>query len=139
MKIFILLFLTYSISSLAFAEGGMASGGGKGIVCFENIETTQAVRQEAGQIFDEQLSLITSIETLDYKYSQLASGLGVHKNTIVPLNLGENFNLYLDKILNRVKLTIPDLYEHIIEVQNEFNGNDLILRESPLKPIFDGL
>ncbi len=119
MKKFLVLNLIF-LTQYTFAEGGMASGGGKGLVCFNSNEIAQEVRKNHRYIRDKDLLNITKIEMLDLHYAKIPRGFNRKSSTIVE---GGNFITLLEKIISRIEVTIPILGKEIRKSESLFRDN----------------
>jgi len=125
----ILIFIAGLSPFTIHAEGGMASGGGKGLVCFSASETAKKVRSNRGVVDNTDLNKIVSINALDFIYSN---------NTLPTLSFFQNkgHTEVIEKILSRIEITIPFLYQNIIHTRKILEKGTRY-RQNPLKPIDD--
>lgn len=125
------------LSFNSFAEGAMGSGGGKGIVCFNNSDTANQVRNREGIIFNEDIFLITSIEPQDLRYAKQIRGFNGGGTSITNILENESLEDYINNLLLRSNQISYQIKETIIKYLNELQGDQLIFRDGPLKPIHD--
>lgn len=131
------LFLISSNSYSRLDRGGMGSGGGKGMVCFDSPEIADEVRDNEGIIPTEYINNITSVEMLDLYYAKLAKGSDASMANLVKEKEGENYLDYFVRILNRIERTIPFLGKEIVKSQEKFNNGQILFLTKPLTPMFD--
>ncbi len=133
MKNYLLMLGLLSFSSFTYAEGGMASGGGKGLVCFKNEQTASAVKLNKRYVRDKDLANITKIEMLDLHYAKAPQGLNRRISKIIA---GNDFVSLIDKMINRVELTIPVLGKELRKSEKLFDNN-IIFRSSAIEMASD--
>jgi hypothetical protein len=128
--------LTSALTSRAYA-GGWGSGGGNARVCFKTPDSAQKVIDQKGEITDDLLDQITSIETLDLYEAELPRGLSGKKIPIAQMREGESYLDYFDRIVARAVSTVPELGRAIRDNRALFNDNTVILHDSSLKRVYD--
>lgn len=136
LRIFIIS-TSFILSFNSFAEGAMGSGGGKGIVCFDNLDTANQVRIREGVIFDKDISSIISIEPQDLRYAKQIRGFNGRPASITTILEDESFDDYIHKLLLASNRISSEIKESIVKYSNEFQGDQLIFRDGPLKPMND--
>jgi hypothetical protein len=129
-----MLFATNALANnqLIKIDGGMDSGGGKGVVCFNHATTNSKVISQNRAIYDEDLEDIKSIAMLDLQYSIDSFGL---EQLVGHENNSDERSIYIRAINNKLEFA-PDL-------QNRVQANYLAvvenrrMRNAPLKGTFD--
>lgn len=111
----------------------MASGGGKGLVCFNNEQTASDVKLNNRYVRDKDLANITKIEMLDLYYAKSPQGLNRRISKIIE---GNDFVNLLDKMINRVELTIPVLGKELRKSEKLFENN-ILFRNSAIEMASD--
>lgn len=105
-----LLVCLTSGAEFARAAGADSSGGGLGVVCFDNPAILETLRQGDGLLTDELLPHITSIENFDLYEANLVRGINMDlKQKVVPLKDNETADEYVERILKRMDFSVPAL------------------------------
>ncbi|OFZ78524.1 MAG: hypothetical protein A2583_05570 [Bdellovibrionales bacterium RIFOXYD1_FULL_53_11] len=118
-------------------DGGDTSGGGNVIACFDTRETADLVRKRDGEITNDQIDKIESIQALDLHDARLARGFNQAQPNIVEVATGESFDKYVNKILARVEITIPDLAQRLKWAREQFANKNVILHENSIRRVKD--
>lgn len=129
-----IIFLSLPVSIMA---GGMDSGGGQGFVCFNSEETNKLVRDNNGNIADNQISEISQVVTLDYFEAKLKRGNPAMSPKLIQRNENENYEQFLNRIIERVDHFYPLLGHKLIEMQQNFSGDHLIWSAIGLTKVSD--
>ncbi|MBT3984054.1 MAG: hypothetical protein HOE90_22050 [Bacteriovoracaceae bacterium] len=133
-----LVVLVFALLASARAfSGGMDSGGGRGLVCFQTKEVADKVRDNLGYINDSQLTEITFIEPIDLYYAKQRRGIDHRAPKLATPYQSESFLQYLERLVQRIEVSIPPLGEKIRSTQKEFSGDNTIWHDLGLIPIFD--
>lgn len=140
MQINIKLF-TFIIASLLFEgasfAGGMDSGGGQGFVCFDSKEVAQAVMSNKGNIANEYIENITSLETLDLFEAKMKRGSSLSVPSLMAIGESEGSESYLNRIIERIEKNIPVLGQKIRAAEHNFSNDNLIWADIGLIPVND--
>jgi hypothetical protein len=128
------LFTTNAFASNQFVkiDGGMDSGGGKGVVCFHHSETNNKVISQARAIYDEDLRDIESISMLDFQYALDSFGA----SDVIGTEPGSTRSTIETRTLQEKLAFAPDLKQKI--QTNYWSVYDNVrMRNAPLKGTFD--
>jgi hypothetical protein len=135
-KILSIAVLFTFFSHRALAEGGMASGGGKGIVCFNNQQDLLTLRENDSVVKDEQIKNIGALQTLDLQVSFMG---GTITGTTPSLDLAlsdESLKQYLNRLISKLSLLYPEIGKEI-NLNRETLEESIYWRINPLRPAFD--
>lgn len=102
--LFFFVFLNIFISSLGFA-GGMGSGGGDVVACFENSTIAKNALNSDGKIFDEYVDQIKSLQVLDYFESE--------EINFIPNSSFATQQSITAKVKLRIKYASPRFYQEL--------------------------
>lgn len=136
MNIFVFIMASLLFEGASFA-GGMDSGGGQGFVCFDSKEVALSVMSNKGNIADEYIGNITSLETLDLFESKMKRGSTLSTPMLISIGENENFEDYLERIIDRIEKNIPVLGQKIREAKLNFSNDNLIWADIGLIPVND--
>ena len=136
---YILCILLLNLTNLeeSFAGGGMDSGGGLGYVCFDSKEIAKNVRDNLGFIKNSHLNHITSLQTLDLYYALLRRGVDFEKPTLINPTEEEDYNSYLERVIQIIENSIPSFGKNLREVKHKLSGHQLIWHDVGLLSVFD--
>lgn len=110
-------------AQLSFADvsiGGMDSGGGHGVVCFDKVETAQMVKENVGYIPDSALDSIRSIDFLDAYFARMPVGMEAQVHELVDTSSFTNGVEVYRFLKDRLKNTVPELYQILDESEKLF-------------------
>ncbi len=134
-SIFSYLFLFLPAIAIA---GGMDSGGGQGFVCFKTEEINKSVQLNNGNILDDQIDGISKIITLDLYEARLQRGTPPVSPTLVKRLEHEDYEAYLNRIIDRIAAAYPELGDKIKVMIDNFSGDHLIWSPIGLTKVTDG-
>ena len=117
--------------------GGMDSGGGQGYVCFKTPAINKSVKLNNGNVLDNQINNISFLVTLDLYEARLKRGTpAVAPNLVIRL-ANEDYKAYLNRIIDRIAATYPELGEKIKVMQENFSGDHMIWSPIGLTKVTD--
>lgn len=130
----LVFFATNALASNQFVEinGGMDSGGGKGVVCFNRAATNSKVISQARAIYDEDLNDIKSIAMLDFQYAVDSFGA---KELIGSEDGSQEYQIADRAIWKKLQFA-PFLKDRIWYNYSKISGN-IRMRTAPLKGTYD--
>jgi hypothetical protein len=96
-------------ASTGLATGGIGSGGGNALVCFDSSSIPDAIRSQGGFLSDEYVPLIKSIETYDLYEAKLPRGADPHPVRLATIGNDESISEFLWYIMRRVERVAPDV------------------------------
>lgn len=124
-------------TQIVFA-GGMDSGGGQGYVCFDSKTVATHAKKNQGNLDDDDIVHISLLVTLDLYEAKLLRGNPPREVKIVEKNADENYEQYLERIINRIAAKFPELANQITKISSEFSGDHIIWSPIGLTEVSDG-
>ena len=136
-QIFISLLFLLATTQIVFA-GGMDSGGGQGYVCFDSAVVATHTKNNHGNLDDDDINHISQVVTLDLFEAKLKRGNPAREIKIVERKPDENYEQFLERIINRIAVKFPELANQIVKVSNDFSGDHLLWSPIGLTEVSDG-
>jgi len=130
-----------NVNSAYAGEGSESSGGGNSIVCFSDKAIAREIlnkdNPDFGEILNSHLDFITSIEAIDLYQARQPRGFQEQNPEIIPIGQEETPFQYVEKIVTRLKHSVPKLASIIKESKDLFVDDNIILEPNGLRSIND--
>src|SRR5690348_5981994 len=119
MKFLVLNLFVMIAASISWA--GNERGGGNAVVCFDNPAIPIAIRSGTGEILDDYIPHVASVETFDLYEARQCRGLDCSETPkIIPVNEGESPFEYTERIAKRFDGAISEIARFLRDGMKKF-------------------
>ncbi len=129
-----LLASLFPLSSMA----GFGAHGGNSVVCFDDPSIPKAIRAGTGEILDQYIPHVTSVETFDLYEARKCQGLGCSVTPqLISVNNGEAPFEYVERIATRFDGALAVAAEIIRNSAKRFPQDHIFMENHGLKKVDD--
>ena len=124
------------------AAGGVSGGGGNAVVCFgRHTEIPRNIRDphhpHFGELLDEYIPKITSIETYDLQQARAPQGWDSKPRTVLDIFQDESAEHYLERLADTYDWTVPAVGDLIRAANHIFPERNIVPQSEGLPKIND--
>jgi hypothetical protein len=120
-----------------FAAGGRSDGGGNAVVCFDQLGIPDQIRSNEGELTDNFIPHIQSVETFDLYEARLPRGVNGKLPVLALIGPNENLDSYIGRLNARLSVVAPILAREIKESEDLFTDDNIINDQHGLEKIDD--
>jgi|GEM_PF-5210311 hypothetical protein len=124
MKFLILTLVVLSFSSAFAVSDAGTRGGGNALICFNDPAIPAAIRKDNGDIKDEYIPSIKTIQMLDIYETSLQQGMeDVEPVRFMPILKGESIAAFAERMISRIADFTPVIATHALKVMHAMPPN----------------
>ncbi|MCK5072916.1 MAG: hypothetical protein KAQ98_05780 [Bacteriovoracaceae bacterium] len=128
-----IVIIILSINVAVADYGGMGSGGGKALVCFDSEYVADHVRNNDGTIPSSLLGRITHLETFDLYYSKIVNG----PKHVMTADKDESYHMFFNRIMEKIQEKGPFFARDILKSRKTLNDRIISFKNAPVDQTFD--